>query len=303
MRFTLRQLSYFAAAAETGSVRAASERVHISQPAVSAAISALEEEFGVQLFIRQHAQGLSLTSAGEQFMVAAQDLLRKAQGVNELANEITSRIAGPLRVGIFRTYAPLLIPELCIPFLRANPHVLLETVEQDEAALFAQLRKGLLDRVISYQQPVDDIHFEPLAKLSTYVLLAADHPLASHAELSLADLADEVFVLLDLPISREYFRSLFARRGVPMRIAASFDQPETVRSYVAAGIGFSLMTARPTNRVALTGRPLAYVPLNERFEPMVLGLASLKNVRPTRAALAFEAHCRAIVSDGALLDF
>lgn len=58
MRFTLKQLEYFVAAGEQGSITFASEKVSISQPSISAAISHLEAEFGVQLFIRHHAQGL-----------------------------------------------------------------------------------------------------------------------------------------------------------------------------------------------------------------------------------------------------
>ena len=64
MRYTLRQIEYFIATAETGSITLASERVNISQPSISTAIAHLEEELGTQLFVRRHAQGLSLTSAG-----------------------------------------------------------------------------------------------------------------------------------------------------------------------------------------------------------------------------------------------
>jgi len=61
MIFTLKQLEYFVAAGERGSITFAAEKVNISQPSISAAITHLEAEFGVQLFIRHHAQGLSLT--------------------------------------------------------------------------------------------------------------------------------------------------------------------------------------------------------------------------------------------------
>lgn len=64
MRFTFRQLEYFVATGESGSIRLASERIHVSQPSISTAISQLEREFGLTLFVRQHAQGLSLTPAG-----------------------------------------------------------------------------------------------------------------------------------------------------------------------------------------------------------------------------------------------
>lgn len=68
MRFTLKQIEYFVAAAETGSITAASRRVHISQPSISAAIAQLEAVFGITLFIRHHAAGLSLTQEGHSFL-------------------------------------------------------------------------------------------------------------------------------------------------------------------------------------------------------------------------------------------
>ncbi len=108
--------------------------------------------------------------------------------------------------------------------------------------------------------------------------------------------------MLDLPVSREYFRSMFEQRGVPLRIVATSEQPETVRSYVAAGLGFSLLTARPANRVALTGRPLAYVPLDDDFPPIVLGLVTVKDIRPTRAMEAFSAQCREDIGVRGLLN-
>ena len=61
--FTLRQLEYFVAVGDAGSIAAASDRVNVSSPSISAAISQLQAEFGVQLFVRQHAQRLSLTPA------------------------------------------------------------------------------------------------------------------------------------------------------------------------------------------------------------------------------------------------
>ena len=67
LRFTLRQLEYFVTVGELGSIAQASEQVNVSSPSISAAISQLEEEFGLPLFVRKHAHVLSLTQAGRQF--------------------------------------------------------------------------------------------------------------------------------------------------------------------------------------------------------------------------------------------
>jgi DNA-binding transcriptional LysR family regulator len=64
LRYTLRQLAYFVAAGEAGSILKAAENIHFSQPSISNAISQLEDTFGIQLFIRHHARGMSLTTSG-----------------------------------------------------------------------------------------------------------------------------------------------------------------------------------------------------------------------------------------------
>jgi DNA-binding transcriptional LysR family regulator len=297
MRFTLRQLSYFVAAGETGSITLASQRAHISQPSISAAISQLESQFGIQLFIRHHAQGLSLTPTGERFLDAARQLLRHANDLHDFADEIANRVAGPLRVGVFRTLAPLLMPALMSQFLQRHPQVEFSLYEGDESELTARLRSAELDVVVSYDQPTTDVLFEPLARLPTYVLLPENHRFARRSNVPLAEIAGEPFVLLDLPISREYFFSLFERLNILPNIYVASTQPETVRSYVAAGLGFSLLTAKPVNRRALTGEGLAYVALADDFPPMVLSVATLAGVRPSRAASAYLEYLRQTVSD------
>lgn len=299
-RFTLKQLAYFVAAGEAGSVTLAAGRVHISQPSISAAIAALEDEFGVQLFVRHHAQGLSPTPAGERLLIAARDLLRAADDLGNLARDMAGGgaggVVGPLRIGAFRTLSPLILPELVAGFAAANPGVDLTMVEHDEAELVARLRKGEIDLALSYAQAADDIAFECLAELPTHVVVAADHPLAGRRTVALADLADDPFILLDMPVSRDTFRALFDAAGLPMRPAARSDQPETIRSMVGSGLGYALMTARPAARVAANGRPLAYLALDEAFAPMQLGILTARSRRQTRAATAFADFCRARIA-------
>jgi molybdenum-dependent DNA-binding transcriptional regulator ModE len=99
MRFSLRQIEYFVAAGEEGSILAASERLNISSASVSTAISQLEASFGIQLFIRHHAQGLSLTSQGRRFLGESKRLLAQVAGMHGFADEMAREIRGPLAVG------------------------------------------------------------------------------------------------------------------------------------------------------------------------------------------------------------
>ncbi|WP_206530197.1 LysR family transcriptional regulator [Nordella sp. HKS 07] len=297
LRFTLRQLLYFVAAGETRSVKQAAERLNISQPSISTAIAQIEAEFDIQLFVRHHAQGLSLTPAGVRFLQAAKTLLDQAEELHNVADEVAGSVSGPLNIGSFRTYAPLIISEVCKGFLDQFPRVKLHVSEGDEASLVARLRRAEISIAVTYSQNIpEDIDFEPLAKLPTYALLPADHEFVSKAPLHLRDLVDLPFILLDLPLSREYFMSLFLRENLAPNILTRTEYPEAIRSYVASGFGYSLATARPRNKAALNGKPLAYVPLAGNYPPMVFGLATLKGLRKTSITQAFEHHCRNVIS-------
>ena len=96
MRFTLRQLEYFVATCDAGSVTGAAKGIPVAASSVSAALSQLEAAFGVQLLIRYHARGVSPTPAGRQFLERARALLRDADGLERLASELTGELSGTL---------------------------------------------------------------------------------------------------------------------------------------------------------------------------------------------------------------
>lgn len=301
MRFTLRQLSYFVAAGETGSVTRAAEQVNISQPSISAAISHLETEFGVQVFVRHHAQGLSLTPAGQRLLAAAKEVLRDSYGLYDVVNSAMGTVAGPINLGSFRTFTPLIVPELWRNFVARHPEVRMHVTEGSEAELLEGLRTARIDVALTYEISLTaDMTFVPLAHLPTYVLLPLDHRLALRPSLRLHELEDEPFVLLDLPLTRQYFLSLFERTGIAPRIVTETSSPAALRSYVGAGIGYSLMTVRPRNMRAENDCPLAYVTLEDDYPPMKIGLAFLKELRRSRVSEAFEDFCRETMRDGGL---
>lgn len=299
MRFTLKQLSYFVAAGDTGSVTLAAERLNISPPSVSAAIQQLEAEFAVQLFVRHHAQGLSLTQAGQRLLQAAKSLVNQAEDLYGIAQEVSTTISGRLAIGAFPTFAPLVLPEIFRLFAREHPRVQLEATTGDQVVLLAALRRAEISAAVTYDLEIaDGVAFEPLAALPPHVLLPADHPLARRPHLALEELAGLPYVELEMPLSRDYFQSLF--QGVQGRpqVVARATSMELVRGYVGCGLGYSLVSVRPRSRQALHGGDLAYVPLEGHHRPMICGIATLAGLRKTRAVEAFEDVCRiAIAAD------
>jgi DNA-binding transcriptional LysR family regulator len=298
MKFTFRQLGYFVAAAETGSITLASKRASISQPAISTAISHIERELDVQLFLRHHAQGLSLTPAGRALLREAKQLLKQADGLYSAAADISQQMRGELSVGWFSTLTPIIMPELVQSFLKAFPETQVRSLESHQEGLLESLRSAEIEIAITYDLQIsEDVSFLPLATLPPYALFGASHPLARERSVKLSQLATLPMVLLDLPLSREYFLALFIRERLEASVAFSSEKFEVVMTMVANGLGYALVNVRPRAEVALDGRRVHRVALAGDPPPMRIGLATLKQLKKTRLVEAFERHCQELISE------
>src|SRR5882757_6591354 len=297
MKFTFRQLGYFIAAGETGSITLASKCANISQPAISTAISHIERELDVQLFLRHHAQGLSLTPAGRALMRDAKQLLKQAEGLYSAA-DISHHMRGELSVGWFSTLAPIVMPEVVGSFRNAYPEIKFRSLESHQEGLLSSLRRAESEVAITYDLQIsDDIAFLPLATLPPYALFGASHPLARERSVKLSQLAPLPMVLLDMPMSREYFLALFIRERLEPNIAWSSAQFDVVRTMVANGLGYTLANVRPRADVALDGRRVHRVALAGDSPPLRIGIATLKELKKTRLVEAFERHCEELISE------
>ena len=220
MRYTLKQLAYFVTAADTGSITAAARQLHISQPSISAAIAQLERQFGLELFVRHHAQGLSLTPTGQRLLAEARHLLAQARDFHEGAIELAESAAGEIDVGCFVTFAPMIIPGLLRAMRQAHPDIRIRLHEHDTEALQEGLREGRFDLALTYDLNIGaDMAFEGLVDVPLHAMLPADHRFAARKRVALAELIEEPFVLLALPASRDYFLSLFYGLGLRPNLA------------------------------------------------------------------------------------
>jgi DNA-binding transcriptional LysR family regulator len=297
--FTLVQLRYFAVAAELGSMTAAARQLTVSQSAVSAAVAYLERVLGLQLFVRHHAKGLSLTRSGARFLGEAQALLAHADELAGAARGLGGAMAGDLAVGCFTSLAPFYLPKLLADFAARYPGVQVSVTEGQAEALQRALLDGSCEVALLYDLGLaDDLETELLTAAPPYALVAANHRLASVSGVHLADLAEEPMVLLNWPLSREYFQSLMRRAGVQPRISHTTSSYETVRALVAAGQGFSVLNQRPATETTYDGGRVIALPLLDRLPPLPVVLAFVRGTRPTRRAAAFAARCRAILAHG-----
>lgn len=296
-RFTLRQLEYFVAVGEQGSIAQASAMVNVSSPSISAAITQLEAEFGLPLFVRKHAHGLSLTQTGQQFMAQARKVLAEAEGLNRLAGTISGKVQGPLNVGCLLTFVQLLLPAIRRRFQIAFPDVQVAQFEYDQQTLIEKLRRAQIDVALSYDLEIPpDLEFIALRSLPPYAVFSAYHPLADRKSVPVQALADHPMVLLDLPISSTYFLSIFEAASVTPNIVERTRDMAVMRSLVANDFGFSLANIRPHSDLSPDGRALRFIPLEGAHRPMRLGFVIPQGARSVLAVDAFITHASQSIS-------
>jgi DNA-binding transcriptional LysR family regulator len=292
--YTLRQLRYFVTTVEAGSVAEASRKLYIAQPSISTAIKGLEESFGVQLFIRHHAQGVSLTPSGTRFYQKALELLRVAREFEQNALADNDIVAGQIDIGCFETVAPLYLPRLIAGFRERYPGVDIRIRDGEQQELVQGLTAGTFDLAFLYDHDLDStIATEPLMPpQKPYALLPENHRFAGQAQVSLRDLCLEPMILLDVQPSRTYFVSLFHELGLTPNIIFSSPSIEMVRGMVGQGFGFSLLVTRPHSECTYDGKKVVTVNIAEPVATSGLVAARLKRGQLTKPAQLFVDFCR-----------
>ena len=293
VRFTLRQLEYLVAVGQVGSVTLAAERMNVSAPSISTALAQLEIELGQPLFIRKHTQGMTATPFGREIIREAISTLAAARTLAERAEEFQGTVKGSLNFGCGLTFARILAPQLRRSFVDHYPEVDFHQTQTHQAFLIKGLHDGTLDVALTYDLALPpDLTFMPFGVLPPFVTLPADHRLASRETVSMTDLADYPMVMLDLPLTTDYFMSLFDKAGVTPDIVERSSDMEVVRALVANGFGFTISNFRPVTDIAADGRKLAYVPLSGDLRPMQIGLLYRKGARISLTVQAFIDHAK-----------
>jgi DNA-binding transcriptional LysR family regulator len=296
---SLRQLEYLVAIADTGGMTAAAARCHVSQSAVSLAVSELERTLDVRLVIRGPKRGTALTEAGRQVVAEARHVLGAVSELGVGARRLGRELAGRLRVGCYAPIAPLHLPAAIAGFRAEHPEVDIEFVEGTLPDLQERLLDGTCELAFLYQQDVQPgIETVVLYDQQPSVLLSAGHRLSKRKTVALKEVAGEPLILLDFAPSARYFQAVFDAVGLEMRVAHRAGSFDLARALVARGLGYSLAVQRPPVEVSLEGLPIVVRPVRDTVPttPVVLGWAG--GGRLTRRAEVFLRYCRTLFADG-----
>jgi DNA-binding transcriptional LysR family regulator len=257
----LRQLRYFVAIAEEGSLTRAAARLHIAQQSLSQQVRTLEAQLGVTLFERS-SRGVTLTDVGAVLLREARPVLARAERAAEAVRRAARGEQGELRVGFLSTVANYFMPPVVRAFRERHPGVALHTEDLTIAALVTGVRDGTLDAGLSRPPLVDDLATEIVLREPVAAVLPEGHRLAGRAELTLADLADEPWVLTprsSWPPWHRQFDEDFARAGFRPRVVQRGTTPQGLLALVAAGVGVTrlMLSSRSLRDGGVVFVPLA----------------------------------------------
>ena len=239
----LQDLRYLVAVADHRHFGRAAEACFVSQPTLSTQLKKLERELGVEL-VERNPGHIVLTTVGEAVVERARVALREADNIRQVARRATDPEAGSLRIGLFPTLAPYLLPHV-VPVLHerfAKLELLL--VEEKSAVVHQRLREGQLDvGLLALPVHDDHLHCEPLFTEEFVLAVPTGHPL-SHVEgtVSTSVLAgDHVLLLEEGHCLRDQALSVCQLVGAEERSGFRATSLETLRQMVAAGVGVTLL--------------------------------------------------------------
>lgn len=259
-----RQWRQFAVLAEELHFGRAAARLHMTQPALTQAMAALEAALGTRLFDRDRRH-VALSAAGAALLPEVRELLRRAQALPALARSAAQGESGRLRVAFVSTVGYGLLPRWVRTFRERWPRVSLELVEATSDVQREALASGAIDAGFLLHAPGAELHgLQRLALASEPMLLALPeaHPLAARARPSLAAVAGEPMVMFPRRILPEIFDALVQLHrsvGAEPVVAQEAVQMQTIVNLVSAGLGLAwvLQSVRGFQRPGVVYRPVA----------------------------------------------
>jgi DNA-binding transcriptional LysR family regulator len=243
MAFTLRQLQYFVAVAEQGSITRAAQNLSISQSSITEALKELESDLGVTLFER-HPRGLTITHNGHQFLRHATKVLAAVSDARNSFSSGEADTSGTLNIGVTSLVAGYVLSDLLARYRRACPRVEVSAIEDNGSYLEHLLVGGELDvavMVISNLRDRMALQAEILETSPYRLWLPMGHPLVAADIISVADIAREPLIMLTVDEIEENTGKLLSALGARPHVAFRTRSVEAVRSLVATGAGVSLL--------------------------------------------------------------
>ncbi|ALM53273.1 LysR family transcriptional regulator [Halomonas huangheensis] len=285
MNPSIKQLQAFVAVSRARSLAQASERLHLSQPAISITLKNLEQQIGGKLFSREGRQ-LSLTPEGRDFLPTALRLLQDWQEAFEDLDALFSKQRGKVTIAALPTLAAGVVPGVIAEFHRHYPRINLSLHDVLADEVTRMVREERADFGLSVApQDAEDLDFTPILDDQNVVVCALGHPLLENSEVAWRMLANYPFIGIHRQSSsRQQIDRLMDDIGCQLDILCDASQIATVGRMVATGLGISVLPSLSFRQISLDG--LDYRPLIEPQLPRRLGIITRRRDPLSSAAAA-----------------
>lgn len=287
LRTSIKALNYFLRAAELGSISKAGEELNVVPSAISNAIDRVESDFQLQLVQRYPAKGIRPTAAGLAIMRKVRRLIEEYDTVFLEGTELRTALSGSITIGYYAPVAPAFLPAIVAPLVREHPGIKVNLLESDNESVQAGLLNGEYDVILFVAENVHSgIKCHPLIDAPPYVLVSHDNALCGREFVTRVDLKGEPMVLLDLPMTNQYYRELAGDADRLANVVATVSTHEMVRSLVGAGVGYSILNMRPAAATTYAGDRVMAIPFRPETRPLKLVLGHAGG-NPRRLVQAF----------------
>ena len=279
MDASLRQLRAFSRVARERSFTRAAAALHLSQPALTVQIRALEAALGVKLFDR-NTRAVRLTPMGESILPAVARLLRDLEALAEDARELGAGNRGVVHVAALPSIASSLLPRAIAHLARRHPGIVVRPRDAIAQRVVALVQSDEVDMGIGVSAGSSaDLTFRPLLSDRLEAVMPRHHALARSRAVTLAQLAREPLVMMDAHTSvRALLEREMAAAGVPSRPAYEVTYMSSAIGLVQAGLGIALL---PTTALEMQGlqalerRPIRGAPLAREIGVMARSARTL----------------------------
>ncbi len=260
----------------------AAERLCTSQPGVSKQVRELEDELGVQIFVRHGKRLVGLTQPGRAVVQVIERLLAQADDLRALGKELSDSRVGALRIATTHTQARYALPPVVADFRGRYPDVRLAIHQGSPRQLAEMVLSGDADIAIATES-LD--RYPGLLALPGYswshsVVVPRDHPLAAEARLTLEAIAAWPIITYDIAFSgRTHIDEAFHARGLAPQIALTAIDSDVIKTYAGLGLGVGIVAS------------MAYDPARD-VDLVAFDVGSLIAPSMTRIAVKREAYVR-----------
>jgi DNA-binding transcriptional LysR family regulator len=275
MGFSLKQVRYFIATADSGQVSQAGIALNVSQSAITAAIKQLEENLGVELF-RRHTSGVALTAEGARFLHHARNIMAAVNAAESAPLTEDTALSGTVRIGVSYTVAGYFLPRHFTRFTRGYPRIRAELNEMSRAEIETGLIDGSLDLAVMLVSNLQDrkrLAHEILVRSRRRLWLPVEHPLLMAESITLEDVASQPYVMLTVDEAGQTASRYWRPAGLRPNVIFTTSSVEAVRSMVADGMGVTILSDMVYRPWSLEGQRIELRNVAAEIPTMDVGLA------------------------------